>query len=93
MKVRTTFQALVLDYSSSKSKDGQTTYYKVSLMDANTREAGTLSCAEHVALSGITMTPCECTAVYDNTYNPASFRVTDIFPVKQTDQKPGPEKK
>lgn len=78
MKVYTTFNALVLSTVATQSKDGQNTYYKASLMDLLSNEAGSLSCTKEVADMIVPMTKCECRAVYDNTYSPASFRITHV---------------
>lgn len=78
MKIYNTFNALVLSTHSTLSKDGQNTYYKVSLMDMVSREAGSISCTEEVADMIVPMTQYQCTAVYDNTYSPASFRITMV---------------
>lgn len=88
MKIHATFKALVLSTSSTVSRDGQNTYYKISLMDLASKEAGTVSCSEEVAQGVVPMTTCECTAAYDDKYS--SFKVTHI--VRLPDAVPGPGK-
>lgn len=78
MKIYTTFKALILSSVSTPSKDGKNTYYKLSLMDLISKEAGTVSCTEEVANTLIPMTGYECVGLFDNTYNPPSFRVTHV---------------
>lgn len=78
MKIYTTFKALVLSSVSTPSKDGKATYYKLSLMDLISKEAGTISCTEEVANMATPMTNFECVGLFDNTYNPPSFRVTHL---------------
>ena len=78
MKIYNTFNALVLSTVSTPSKDGQNTYYKASIMDLVSKEAGSISCTKEVAEMIVPMTQYQCTAVYDNTYSPASFRITMV---------------
>ncbi len=78
MKIYTSFEALVLATISTQSKDGQNTYYKASLMDLISKEAGSISCSKEVADMIKPMMEYKCTAVFDNTYNPPSFRITMV---------------
>lgn len=85
MNIYATFKALVLSKSFITSRDGQNTYYKISLMDLASNEAGTVSCTEEVAQGVVPMSTCECTAAYDDKYS--SFKVTQI--VRLPDAGPG----
>ena len=76
MKIYNTFNALILSSVATPSRDGQNTYYKLSLMDLVSKEAGSISCTKEVAEMITPMKQYECTAVYDNTYSPTSFRIT-----------------
>lgn len=89
MKIYNTFTAFVLSTVGTPSKDGKATYYKISLMDLMSKEAGSVSCTEEVAAMAVPMTNCECTAVFDNTYNPPSFRVTHVSQLPAQTVTPG----
>lgn len=94
MKIYTTFEALVLATTSTQSKDGQNTYYKASLMDLISKEAGSISCSKEVADMVEPMTEYKCTATFDNTYNPPSFRITMVTRLNgSTSPAPGNVKK
>lgn len=88
MKIYNTFNALVLSSVATPSKDGQNTYYKASIMDLVSNEAGSISCSKEVADMIVPMTRCQCTAVYDNTYSPASFRITMVAQLPDQQDKP-----
>lgn len=78
MKVFVALDALVLSTVATPSRDGQQTYYKLSILDKISGEAGTLKCTEEAAKMAVPMTECRCQAEYNDTYNPPTFRITHV---------------
>lgn len=79
MKIYTKVRLMVLGIVATPSRDGKNTYYKMSVFNKDTNEAGMLKCTEAVALGKpASGQDYECTALYDDTYDPVSFRITAI---------------
>lgn len=79
MKIYSKVNLMILGTIATPSRDGKATYYKVSVFNKETGEAGMLKCTETVGISRpISGQEYECTTLYDDTYDPASFRITDI---------------
>lgn len=77
MRLSTTFKALVINTKEEKSKDGSTTYFKISLDQEG--EAGTLNCTEDVFRGVTQFKPFEFTGTYsDGKY--VGFRVVSFKP-------------
>lgn len=79
MKIYSRINLMVLGVVATPSRDGKNTYYKMSVYNRDTNEAGMLKCTEAAALARpVSGQDYECTTLYDDTYDPASFRITEI---------------
>lgn len=79
MKIYSRVNLMILGVIATPSRDGKATYYKVSVFNRETGEAGMLKCTENVGTSRpVSGQEYECTTLYDDTYDPASFRITEI---------------
>lgn len=76
MTATVTIKAMVLSPMTVPSRDGQTNYYRLSLLDGVTKSAGELSCTEEVAKGVEPFKWYNLTGVYNNSYNPATLRIT-----------------
>lgn len=75
MKLGLVTRALVVGKAEEKSRDGQTTYYRISVAVENA-QAGTLNCSKEAYDKAVTMKQADLSCVYDDKYN--SLRVTDL---------------
>ncbi len=78
MKLALTTRVLIVGKAEEKSRDGQSTYYRISVASENA-QAGTLNCSQDAYNKAVTMKQADLSCVYDDKYN--SLRVTDILPV------------
>lgn len=75
MKLGLITRALVVGKAEEKSRDGQTTYYRISVASENA-QAGTLNCTKEAYDKAVSMKQADLNCVYDDKYN--SLRVTDV---------------
>lgn len=84
MRIATKFSAMVLRSIATQSKDGKNTYYKLSLEDTVSGEAGTISCTEDVANSVQRFQQYICSAEFNTEYS--SFRIVNVKPVPEKNE-------
>lgn len=87
MKVVTNFSAMILKAIATPSRDGKDTYYKLSLEDTISGEAGTVKCTEDVAKSVERFKQYNCTAEFNDNYNPPTFRIVRVSEIPSQPRK------
>ncbi len=76
MKLGLRTRALVIGKAEERSRDGQSTYYRMSVAAANA-QAGTLNCTKEAYDKVVPMKEMDLSCVFDDKYN--SLRVTDAI--------------